>query len=189
MRGAILLLMAAVSCAAQSLADFAGTWVQKHQGRNLRVLTLRLQGGTMTGSVVQPRRFTTDPDGDVFNIGAEHRTHTVTEVKLSASRLELVFDDDRYTMTLTGAGQANLLLLDPDDPRPGWKLERTAEPNVTVADSWPVPPYPKEILDLQERLKEMVKVDQAVRKDDTISAEKMQAVDAAHRAEVLILQR
>jgi hypothetical protein len=185
-RGAILLLIAAAaSCAAQSLADFAGTWVQKHQDRNFRVLTLRLQDGAMTGSVVGPRQFTIDSDGDIINISAEHRTHAVTEARLSAGGLEFVFDDDRYSMALTGAGQATLLLLDPDYPFPGSKLERTAEPNVTVADSWPVPTYSKEILDLQERLKQMVKVDQAPRKDDTISPEKMAAADAAHRSEVL----
>lgn len=185
MRGVMLLLIAAATCAAQSLADFAGTWVQKHQDRNFRVLTLTLQGGTMTGSVVQPRRSTIDPDGDILNIGAEHKTYAVTEARLSGGGLELVFDDDRYSMILSGAGQATLLLLDPDYPFPGAKLERTAQPAVTVADSWPVPPYSKEILDLQERLKQMVKVDQAGRTGDTISPEKMAAADAAHRAEVL----
>ena len=88
-------------------------------------------------------------------------------------------------MTLTGAGRATLLLLDPDYPFPGAKLERASEPGVTVADSWPVPTYSPEIRDLQERLKQMLKVDQAVRTGDSISFEKMAAADAAHRSEVL----
>jgi hypothetical protein len=186
MRGAVLLLIAAAaSCAAQSLAGFAGTWVQQHQGRNFRVLTLRLQGGVMTGSVVQPRQFTTDPDGDIFNIGAAHKVYAVTKLGPSAGGLEFFFNGDRYSITLTGAGQATLLLLDPDYPFGGAKLERAADPNVTVAASWPVPTYSPEIRELQARLKQMVKVDQAARKTDTISAEKMEVADSAHRAEVL----
>jgi hypothetical protein len=186
MRGVVLLLIAAAAnCAAQSLSDFAGTWVQKLHGRNFRVLTLRLQNGAMTGSVVQPGQFTIDSDGDTLNIGAHRKTHAITEARLSSGALELVFDDDRYSMTLTGAGQATLLPLDPDYPFPGANLERTSEPGVTVADSWPVPTYSPQIIDLQERLKQMLKVDQAVRTGDSISFEKMAAADAAHRSEVL----
>jgi hypothetical protein len=186
MRGAVLLLMAvAANCAAQSLADFAGTWVQKHQGRNLRVLTLRLHDGAMTGSMARPRQMTTDGEGDYFDISAESRRDPVTGLKLSGNALEFVCDDDPYSMTLTGTGQATLLPIDQYFPRPGWKLERTSDANATVATSWPIPTYSKEILDLQERLKQMVKVDQAPRTGDTISHEKLAAIDAAHRAEVL----
>ena len=186
MCGALLLLiLAAASCAAQSLADFAGTWVQKLHDRNFRVLTLRLQNGSMAGSVVEPGQFTIDSDGDTLNISAQHKTYAVMENRLSSGALEFVFNDDHYSMTLTGAGQATLLLLDPDYPFPGVKLERTSEPGVTVADSWPVPTYSPEIRDLQERLKQMIKVDQAVRTGDSISFEKMAAADAAHRGEVL----
>ena len=85
MRGALLLLIAAAaSCAAQSLADFAGTWVQKFHDRNFRVLTLRLQNGAITGSVVQPGQFTIDSDGDTLNISAQHKTHAVTQARLSS---------------------------------------------------------------------------------------------------------
>jgi hypothetical protein len=185
MRGAVLLLMVAASCAAQSLADFAGIWVQKLQDRNFRVLTLRVQNGAMTGSVVQPGHFTIDSDGDTLNISAQHKTHTVTEAKLSSGGLEFTFNEDRYSMTLTSEGQATLLLLDPDYPFPGAKLERTSEPGVTVADSWPVPTYSQEIRDLQERLRQMVKIDQSVRTGGSISLEKMVATDAAHRSELL----
>ena len=185
MRGAVLLLMAAASCAAQTLADFAGTWIQKQQGRNLRVLTLRIQGSTMTGSMAQPRQMTTDGDGDFFDISAEPRKDPVTAVNLSANALQFVSDDDPYSMTLMGAGQAILLPLDQYFPRPGWNLERTSDSNAAVATSWPVPTYSREILDLQGRLKQMVKVDQAPRTGDTLSDEKLAAVDAAHRAELL----
>jgi hypothetical protein len=184
MRAVVLLLIAAATCAAQSLADFAGTWVQRVQDRNFRVLTLRLQDGAMTGSVVQPRQFTTDSDGDLIRISAAHKTCEVTKVRLSAGGLEFFFNDDRYSMTLTGAGQASLQLLDPDYPFGASRLERTSEPDVTVAAGWPAPTYSPEILDLQKRLTEMLKVDQAAR-ENTISLEKMMAVDAAHRAEVL----
>ena len=57
MRGAVLLLFVAGHCAAQSSAGFAGTWVQKWQGLNFRVLTIQVNGAVYSGSAAQPRRF------------------------------------------------------------------------------------------------------------------------------------
>jgi hypothetical protein len=182
MRTAILLLLT-VSCGAQSLADFAGTWVQKYQGRNFRVIELRMVDGKLTGNFAQPAESTMDGDGDFTGISAESASYKVTKAAISGKSLELTVGDERYSMSLTEVDRAALRLLDPTDPFPAAKLERTADREVRVASNWPA--YSEEIRKLQERLQEMVKADQAVRTGPTISRTEVMATDAAHRAEVL----
>jgi hypothetical protein len=185
MRGAALMLLAAVNCAAQSLPDFAGVWVQRWQGQVFRVLTLRMEGATLAGSAAQPRRFTLDQDGVFSKISAEHSNFPLQQIVLAATRLELSFDDDRYAMTLVNGDHAMLLPLEDGYPLPPFEMERSKDASVGVARSWPTVRYPAEIVALQKKLKAMVKVDQKVRMAPKVSFAEMEKVDRRHLAEVL----
>ncbi|HEY1493190.1 MAG TPA: DUF6624 domain-containing protein [Candidatus Solibacter sp.] len=185
MRGAVLLLLAVASCVAQSLPDFAGTWVQKWEGRNFRVLKLRLEGATLAGSVAQPKSFSWNQDGDLSKLSPQHATFSLQKLTQSGSRLEFTFEDDRYAMTLVDRDHAELLPLDDDYPLPPWKLERSADESISVANSWPPLKYPPNVVALQNRLQRMIDADQKVRLAPKMSFPAMERIDRRHLAEVL----
>lgn len=185
MRGAVFLLLAIANCAAQSLPDFAGTWVQKWEGRNFRVLTLRREGAGLAGSVVQPKNFSWNQDGDLSKPSAQHAAFVLQKLALSGPRLEFTFDDDRYAMTLVDRDHAELLPLDDDYPLPPWKLERSSDEGTSVANSWPPLKYPAEIAALQKRLHGMVDADQKIRLAPKLRLPAMERIDRRHLAEIL----
>ncbi len=185
MRGAVFLLLAIADCAAQSLPDFAGTWVQKWEGRNFRVLTLRQEGAELSGSVVQPKNFSWNQDGDLSKLSPQHVTFALQKLALSGPRLEFTIDDDRYAMTLVDRDHAELLPLDDDYPLPPWKLERSADESISVANSWPSLKYPAEITALRKRLHDMVDADQKIRLAPKLSLPAMERIDRRHLAEIL----
>ena len=189
MRGALLLLIAAAAnCAAQSLADFAGTWVLKFQGRNLMVLTLKLDGDRMTGTMVRPDSFSGDSDGYFEKISAGHSTDAVEKCVLADGGLQIVMDGDRYTMILTGAGRATLELVmnEPTYAMVPWILGRATDPNVTVASDWTAPHYSPQIVQLQKRLDAMARDDQAFRTIGSFHFDpRSAAADRKHRPELL----
>jgi len=189
MRGAVLLLiMAAADCAAQSLADFAGTWVLKFQGRNLMVLTLKLDGDRMTGTMVRPESFSTDSDGYFEKISASHATDPVEKCVLADGRLRLVIDDSRYTITLAAAGHAAIELV-LDDPRlvmAPWIFDRSPDPDVTASSDWPTQHYSSPIVRVQQRLDAMAREDQAFRAIGSLAYDpRSEAADRKHRPQLL----
>ena len=185
MRGAVLLFLAIANCAAQALPEFAGTWVQKWEGRNFRVLTLRQEGAGLAGSVTQPKNFSWDQDSYLSKISTQHSTFPIEKLALSGPRMEFTFDDDRYAMTLVDRDHAELLPLDDDYPLPPWKLERSADQSISVANSWPPLKYPANIVALQKRLQSMIDADQKVRLAPKVSFPAMERIDRSHLAEVL----
>ncbi len=182
MRGVVLFLLATATCAAQSLPDFAGTWIQKWDGRIFLVLTLKVGGANLAGSVVHPQTFSMDQEGDLSKISAAHATFPLQKLALAGQRLEFTFDGERYGMTLVDRDHTLLRPLDEDYPLPPWKLERSTDPHAQVATSWPAPRYPAEIVALQKRLTSMMNVDQKVRLAGKVSVTEMENIDRSHPA-------
>ncbi len=190
MRGAVFLLVATAQCAAQTLPDFAsrdfaGTWVQKWDGRIFRVLTLRQESAGLAGSVTQPRHFTFNQDGDFSKISGETREYELKNLTIGGQRLEFAFDGERHSLTMADRDHALLLPLEEDYPLPPWKLERADQESARVADSWPKVKYPAEIVALQKRLHGMVAVDQKARMAAKVSFPEMERIDRSHLAEIL----
>ena len=177
--------MFSAGCAAQSLPDFAGTWVQKYQGRVFSVLSLKMEGARLTGTIIHPKSFTFDQDGEFSRIASRHATYPLRRIALSGKRLEFDIDGDRYEMTLAGRDHALFLPRDDDYPYPPWKLDRSSDPRVEVSSAWPTPSYSPEIVALQKRLAAMVEADQKVRLAAKVSQAEMERIDRSHLDEIL----
>jgi hypothetical protein len=166
------------------LQDFAGTWVVKFDGKNLMVLTLKLANGKFSGSLSRPESFQMDQGGEFSHINPKHRDDTIAEPSVVGGDLQFkaVYgnDSDEYVLRLSDRDHALLQIkfeshLVPDPP---WSLVRVSDSEEpTVATNWDVTGYPKEILALQSELDEMVKEDQAVRKEVPILQSRMKQVD------------
>ncbi len=173
---------------APRLSDYVGKWVVKSAGRNFLVLTLKLEGDQLSGSMVLPEHFEVDQDGDVSHVSPEHSERPVVHASLVDGRLELITqhgeDKDRFAMVLTDHNNATLQLV--DAAIAPWRLQRVAESEeTTVATSWPeLKAASPEIAALQATLKEMVIEDQAVRTVKPISAQQLKQVDEKHYAEI-----
>ena len=156
-------------------ADFSGTWVYKVDGHNFLVLTLDAKGGT----VVKPRHFNMDGDGDPSDVSAE-----IARVPVKWARhQQLRAGDDRFVLTMPDP--EHLGLAPSELPWMSILLQR-ARPSddLTVPSPWPQPHYPPDVLELQQKLKIMVEKDQAVRTTTRISAEAMMSIDGRNRPEL-----
>lgn len=157
-------------------ADFSGTWVYRVEGRNFFVLILDAKGGTM----VKPKAFRMDSDGDVSDVSPEQARLPVKWTRRSG---EFRCGGDRYRIELAGPDRATLA-----HAEMAWmtiRLER-ARPSddLNVPSSWPAPQYAPEIAELRKRLKAMVDEDQAVRVGAKISEARMEEVDSRHEPEI-----
>jgi len=161
---------------ASAAAQFTGTWIFEVDGRHALILTLNAKGGTM----VRPKTFNVDAEGEVTNIGGEW---TKSEVKWGKKPGEFRAGDEKYRIVIVDAEHATVAPV--EIPWLGVPLRRArpSEP-LTVPSSWPQPNYPVEIVDLRARLKEMVEADQAVRLADRISPQAMEEIDRKHRPEI-----
>jgi hypothetical protein len=157
-------------------ADFSGTWLYRVEGRNFLVLTLDAKGGT----IVRPKTFQMDSDGDVSNVSPEL---VRLPVKWRKKPGEIRVGSDRYRIRLVDQDHATL-----EEDGMSWMpvhLQRAHSSDETsVPSSWPQPHYPPEIVSLQERIRAMVDEDQAVRNVERISESRMDEVDRKHRAAV-----
>lgn len=192
---ALFLLVASVPAGGRAkdspkLHDFAGTWVLKFARRNFLVLSLHVNSGAISGSLVRPKHFQYNNDGEFSHISIEHIKVPVIETSADNGDLDLTTKEaghpDKFVMRLTGLNHATLKLLNITLPVPPWHLERAHTTNVVVASDWPgAKPASKEIADLQKKLREMVIKDQAIRTTKRISDKKIQEVTDEDRAEVL----
>jgi hypothetical protein len=165
-----LLLLAAAA------ADYAGTWVYRVEGSNLLVLTLDARGGT----VLRPKSFQMDSEGEVSHVSAELARLPVKWTKRAG---EFTAGDERYVLHEVDPEHATLA--NAELPWMTVKLVR-ARPSddLTVPTPWPQPHYAPEILELQQQIAAMVELDQAVRLADKISHDAMEEADRHHRVAV-----
>lgn len=153
------------------LSDYAGKWVRKVRGQNFLVLTLKVAGDQVSGSLVLPKRFNEAQGGEVDVVNPEVARFTVARGSVLNGHLEFVTEDVKdakdqahHVMTLVDHDRASMKFRGWEDLAP-WKLQRVSESaEVSVATSWPdrdpkvVSP---EIAALQVKLRQMVAEDQA----------------------------
>jgi hypothetical protein len=161
---------------ASAAAQFSGTWVFDVEGRHALILTLDPKGG----SLVRPKTFDIDGEGEVTKIGGEW---SKSEVKWSRKAGEFRAGDEKYRITITDADHATLAPVELFWLGVPLRRARASEP-LTIPASWPAREYPPEIAEVQARLKAMIEADQAVREGKKISFEAMEAVDSKHRPEI-----
>jgi hypothetical protein len=176
----------------RSSQDFAGTWVVRFDGKNLMVLTLKLANGKFSGSLSRPESFQMDQGGEFSHINPKHRDGTIAEPSAVGGDLQFKAvngnDSDEYVLRLSDHDHALLQIKFDSNlvPDPPWKLLRVSDSEKpTVAANWDDTQYPKEILALQSELEEMVKEDQAVRKEVPMLQSKMKQVDDGNYPEIL----
>jgi hypothetical protein len=174
------------------LQDFAGTWVVKFDGKNLMVLTLKLADGKFSGTLSRPESFQMDQGGEFSHINPKHRDYTIAEPSVVGGDLQFKAvngsDSDEYVLRLSDRDHALLQITFESNlvHAPSWNLLRVNDSEKpTVAANWDDTGYPKEILALQSELEEMVKEDQAVRKEVPMLQSKMKQVDNGNYPEVL----
>lgn len=153
------------------LSDYAGTWIRKVHGQNFLVLTLKIEGDQVSGSLALPKSFNESYGGEVNSVSSEVNQFTVSHASAFNGHLEFVTqkvsdpnDQDHYVMTIVDHDHASL---EPNNWNlASWKLERVggSRGEVSVATSWP-DPGPKtvspEIAALKAKLRQMVAEDQA----------------------------
>ncbi len=161
---------------ASAAAKFSGTWIFEVEGRHALILTLDPKGG----SLVRPKTFDVDGEGEVTRIGGEW---TKSEVKWGKKPGEFRAGSETYRITLADGDHATLAPLEVFWLGIPLRRARASEP-LTLPASWPAREYPPEIAAVQARLKEMVDLDQAVREGKKISFEAMEAADSKHRPEI-----
>jgi hypothetical protein len=165
-----LLLLATVA------ADFAGTWVYRVERSNLLVLTLDARGGT----VLRPKSFQLDSEGEVSQVSAELARLPVKWTKRAG---EFTAGDERYV--LQEVDREHATLANAELPWMTVTLVR-AQPSddLTVPSPWPQAHYAPEIVELQKQIARMVELDQAVRLADQVSHGALEEADRNHRVAV-----
>ena len=180
LRRAILFLAITRGLAAPQTSEFDGTWVLKFKGQSIFKLTLATGRGHLSGLLTRPKQLAIDQDGDVTNVGSEQEALPVRGAKLKNGRLEMVIDDDHFSMTKEGQDRASLVLA---GMRP-WRLERAADSSaVVLATNLPQTEYSEEIRALRSQLSTMVKEEQDARL--AFNEARTEAADAKNRPEVL----
>src|SRR5258708_2357618 len=98
-------------------ADYAGAWVLKLGQRNLMVLTLKMEKGRLSGSLLRPEHLGMN-NGLFSQISATTITDPV--VRSPVQQGHLIFtvqnpadkkDEDEFEMTLASDGQASLKIV------------------------------------------------------------------------------
>jgi hypothetical protein len=196
---ALCILCLAVSLPAQvkatntrAMQDYAGTWVAEVDGKNFLILTLKLVNGRLAGNLAAPEHFQMDPGGEFSHISSTHRDTPILEASLVEGDLHIkagsASEPDEYVLRLSDSEHALFQMRIESSliPDPTWELLRVSDSEKpTVAANWDVSDYPKEIVALQSELDEMVKEDQAVRKEVPILESKIKQVDEKNYPELL----
>lgn len=153
------------------LSAYAGKWVRLVQGRVFMVLTLKVDGEQVSGSLSMPRAFKEGQGGDVTVIKPKVRDFPVTSGLISEDHLDFTTTDPsdpkdlaHNILTLVDHNHAKMRYRGWENLAP-WRLQRESDSaHWSVASSWPAP-GPKvitpELVTLQTQLREMVKEDQA----------------------------
>jgi hypothetical protein len=86
------------------LVQYSGDWASSFEGKPWLQLHLELHGDQLTGSLVHPKSFTMNDNGELKSISEEQATQAVTESVVNPDGLLLTFKDtdtqetDRYMM-------------------------------------------------------------------------------------------
>lgn len=114
LRAVLIGLLVAVAAEASGPQDFAGTWVMKIAGRNLFVLKLDVQGGSLNGTFSRPEHLSS-ANGLIFANVRGLRVDPVVDAHLTGDVLHFTTqnasdpkDRDEYVMTLR-QGHAELM--------------------------------------------------------------------------------
>jgi hypothetical protein len=122
-------------------ADYAGVWVMKLGQRNLMVLTLKVEKGRLSGSLLRPEHL-----GMNNGLFSQISATTITEpvVRSSVQQGRLIFtvqkpadkkDEDEFEMTLASDGQAFLKIA--GFPVDSWTISKVGGTSeVTLATDW-----------------------------------------------------
>lgn len=173
------------------LADYAGQWVCKYEGRNLIVLVLNYANGHLSGVMAMPRHFQMAQGGDISHISSEVGEESVTRASVVGHHLEFIThrnnDENRFSMRLIDHDHVSVGLI--GIPLSPWKLLRVSKSEkATVATNWPQEGprnVSTEIAELQGRLKQMYDEDQAARLAQPISDSKIDQIDRKNYPELL----
>lgn len=141
----LLLFSATLLCSAQSsspLEQYAGQYVMRLGERNLIVVSLTMEHGSLAGTLKRPRAFgggtyirVTNPTTGVYAV--QSATIVGDHLKLVVRNTQKVSDTDTWNLTLTGPGSATL---GPDedevavDPFPLVRVP--AQPEQAIATDW-----------------------------------------------------
>jgi hypothetical protein len=88
------------------LAEYAGTWTARFDGKVWMSLLLELHGDQLTGSLVHARSLELNDNGELKSVSEEQRTDPVISAVLNPDGLLLTFKEsdsqetDRYMMKL-----------------------------------------------------------------------------------------
>jgi hypothetical protein len=161
---------------ASAAAQFSGTWIFESEGRHALILTLDEKGG----SLVRPKTFDIDDDGDVRRIGGEWAR---SDVKWTRSAGEFRAGDTTYRIAMVDAEHAMLAPTEVPWMTVRLRRARPSEP-MTLPAAWTEREYAPEIAALRKQLHTMVEADQAPRLSKTISAQAMMEIDRQHRPDL-----
>jgi hypothetical protein len=179
----IVALLALCGCG-KSAPHADGVWILRYEGKNLMVLTLDKDG--THGTLARPAHMESSSEGTFSEISGKVAEHS-GQVGAAGSDLSLKLDNgDELALHVTNGGGLEV--------RPAgepvfvsfapWKFVRAPDGELPqVATEWTKVVTP-EIRAVQDKLKEMVTEDQALRNAPTVSGAGMTAMTAKHRPEI-----
>jgi len=120
-----------------SLAEYAGAWIGRSEGRVWFTVRLTYRDGQLTGTLQRARDVQFSSQGDVISIGGEQSTSSIEAAQMTGDGLLLSVNDpgaqshDRYLMRLTSEATAEIDIVarsaSPGMSRPKpWKLTKVA---------------------------------------------------------------
>jgi hypothetical protein len=118
-----------------SLAEYAGAWIARFEGRVWFTVRLTHRDGQLTGMLQRARDVQFSSQGDVISMGGEQSTTSIEAAQLTGDGLLLTVNDsgaqgpDRYLMRLTSEATAEIgivaMSVSPGMSRPKpWKLTK-----------------------------------------------------------------
>jgi hypothetical protein len=187
----LCLTAAPVACASggSSLDDYAGNWVMKVGQRNFIVISLKNEGGHLTGTASRPKHFQLTDGLSFSEVSSGIEVGTIARSSTEQGHLSFVVkhpgdknadDEDDFEMTLTAENKASLKFVGaPIDP---WTLSRVqGNCELGVATDWDVNEtymVERETIASSAAMKKIFEEDQRVRQSPaTITAEDWKVID------------
>jgi hypothetical protein len=187
----LCLAAAPVACAlgGSSLDDFVGNWVMKVGQRNFIVISLKNEGGHLTGTASRPKHFQLADGSSFSEVSSGIEVGTIARSSIEQGHLSFVVqhpgdrnadDEDDFEMTLTAENKASLKLVGaPIDP---WALSRVqGNCELEVATDWDVNEtymVERETIVSNPAMKRIYEEDQKVRQSPaTLTQEDWKVID------------